>query len=273
MRPIFRNKTMVKTDPLSGLRFFGAFFVISGLVASVWTAFRWSDMTRSIPLLVIALFGASLFWYAAPWAQVDKRRQSAVRQENALVPLAREQPVPDETALSLPCKIKLRPRWTIPPICFCVLTPLSCSTLLLLVYTTHPVPVDPGWIPFSIVSSIVWSALAALIPFFYGWHTIKVTEDGLKVQECGIHSLGCNMSIQWDEIRLFAIYPTRKHMDFPMYYELASQTAIVRWKRMRPGMRSRLTKMPVHFDDYNRQMDALLSVIAAKTGLPLYDLR
>ena len=29
----------------------------------------------------------------------------------------------------------------------------------------------------------------------------------------------------------------------------------------------------IPYDEYNRQLQALLSLVAAKTGLPLYDLR
>lgn len=87
-------------------------------------------------------------------------------------------------------------------------------------------------------------------------------------------SIGCNLrTIKWSEARLFAIYPSRKPSDLPRYYELSGKDAIVRWRRMRPDAPFRFTKKPASFDEYDRQMEALLSLIAAKTGLPLYDLR
>ncbi len=268
------NRPTLKADPLYGLRYIGVSLVALGLVTAVWAIFRRSDISVFIALFMMALFGVMLFWYLLPWVSIEKRRQAAARQENALVPLAAEQPVPDETALSLPCKIKLRPKWKIPIICFCVLTPLLGGLLFLYVDTVPTNPPEPDWAPLATIGfSVLLSALIAALPLCLGWHSIKVTEGGLKVQECGIHSFGCNMSIQWDEVLLFAIYPARKRIDLPVCYELASPTAVIRWRRIRPGIQYRLATIPVPFDEYDRQMDALLSVIAAKTGLPLYDLR
>lgn len=125
---------MVKADPFSGLRYVGAFAIIGGIGTAVWVTFRWGDIGRIIPCLAMTLCGAALFWSLSPWAEVEKRRQSAARQENTVVPLAAEQPMPDELAFTLPCTIKLRPKWIIPLICFIVLTPLISAAFLLLVY-------------------------------------------------------------------------------------------------------------------------------------------
>ncbi len=280
MRQTSVNRPALKADPLSGLHYVGGFVVIGSIAGAVWVVFSRSDIFTCIALLVIALLGAALFWYLSPWAPVEKCRQSAASQANALaIPLAAEQPVPDETALSLPCKIKLRPKWKIPIICFCVLIPLTGGPLFLYMNMAPTNPPEPDWAPLATIgisagSSIFISALTALIPLCAGWQTIKVTERGIKVQESSLKSMGCNLrTIEWDEARLFAIYPTRKRNDLTMYYELADETAIVRWRRMLPGRQSPVTKTPIPFEEYDRQMDALLSVIAAKTGLPLYDLR
>lgn len=266
---------MVKYDPLFGLRIVGAFAVIAGIGTAVWVAFRWGNVSSTILCLLMILFGAWLFWYLSPWAPVEKRRQSAAQQENTPVPLATEQPIPDELVLMLPCTIKLRPKWKIPLICFGILAPLTSTALFLYVSMVPTNPPEPaGAAPIAVAFSAFWSALVASIFALLGWRSIKVTEQGLKVQESGWLSIGCNLrTIEWSEARLFAIYPTRKRTDFPIWYELSGETTIARWRSMRPGAFSRFSKTPVPFEEYDRQMEALLSLIAAKTGLPLYDLR
>jgi len=266
---------MVKIDPLPGLRLAGILFILLGVFAEIWLLFNSPTLPTFLGFLLFVILGSALFWYVAPWAQIEERRQCAALQEGIPVPLATEQPAPDETALTLTYTIKLYPKWTIPIICFLIVTPLSSGALLWLVYAPPNAQPEPSWLPFAVIGvSIFWSALVASLFPLLGWRRINISEKGIKVQECSIPSIGCNQrTIKWSEVRLFAIYPIRKHADLPVYYELASETTIVRWKRMRPDMRPRLSKMPAPFEEYDRQMDALLFVIAAKTGLPLYDLR
>ena len=85
--------------------------------------------------------------------------------------------------------------------------------------------------------------------------------------------------IRWRNARLFATCPCNlweKRAYAPTIYELAGPNTVVRWERLRrkmPFTFAWLCKPSIPFDEYDQQMDALLSVIAAKTGLPLYDLR
>jgi hypothetical protein len=55
-------------------------------------------------------------------------------------------------------------------------------------------------------------------------------------------------------------------------YELASAKRIIHWRGI-PSSAPMLIHQKVSFETYRQQMQALLCVIAAKTGLPLYDLR
>lgn len=263
---------MVKRDPLPDLRKIGISTAIFGIIGEILLLLNSAGILSFVIMLPLIYFGAALFKYLSPWAQVEKRRQLAALQKKKYVHRASKQPVPDETVLTLPCTIRLRPKWTIPLICFGVLAPSTSAALLLLAYTIPPVP---DWVPVAIIgTSVFFAALVASIPLVLGWQRIKVSEKGINVQECSVPSIGCNQrTIKWSEIRLFAIYLTRKPADQQICYELAGPTIIVRWRRMRPDASFHFTKPPASFDEYDRQMDALLSVIAAKTGLPLYDLR
>lgn len=264
---------MVKSDPFSGLRYVGGFMVIGGIGGAIWVAVvRGGDIGSIVALLVMALCGAAIFWRLFPWAPVEQRRQAAARQENTIVSLAAEQPVPDELALPLPWTIKLRPKWTTGFLFWGPLILLISVPLLLSVWMNPPQP-DYA-VPAMIGVSVGAAALLAFTFPLLGWHSIKVTEKGVKAQEGSILSIGCNLrTIEWSEARLFAIYPTRNRSDPPRFYELVGANAIVRWRRVRPGDALRLTKPPTSFEDYDRQIEALLALIAAKTGLPLYDLR
>jgi hypothetical protein len=82
--------------------------------------------------------------------------------------------------------------------------------------------------------------------------------------------------IPWEEARLFAIVPVspdlRKTSSPFTAYELSSANEVLRWSTSKHMAlfigQKRLTPR-----EHRQQMQALLSVIVAKTHLPLYDLR
>jgi hypothetical protein len=82
--------------------------------------------------------------------------------------------------------------------------------------------------------------------------------------------------IPWEEARLFAIVPItsdlRKTNSPFTAYELSSANEVLRWSTSEHMAlfigQTRLTPR-----EQRQQMQALLSVIATKTHLPLYDLR
>ncbi|GLV58303.1 hypothetical protein KDH_51360 [Dictyobacter sp. S3.2.2.5] len=90
----------------------------------------------------------------------------------------------------------------------------------------------------------------------------------------------------WHEVRLFAIDPMNisdkntsiltsgKHNE-PTFFELSSEQAILQWQWLHAPRWYELTiaQPVVSYEAYNQQMQALLSIIAAKTNQPLYDLR
>jgi hypothetical protein len=91
---------------------------------------------------------------------------------------------------------------------------------------------------------------------------IDVTDEGLRVSRFGSAN-----RLLWSEARLFAVY-AGKRADLPVCYELSSATSIVRWRRIRRKPQFYSTGFGISAEEYDRQMDALLSIIAAKTGLP-----
>ncbi len=122
---------------------------------------------------------------------------------------------------------------------------------------------------FSIVAVIMLAGLFGLFLSPLGRPQITVTEGGL------ISNTGMKIIMPWYEARLFAMYGTfgKQKSGAAITYELSSARAIVRWtwilrRTLSPGL-----EPVIPHDEYNRQMQALLSCVVARTGLPLYDLR
>jgi hypothetical protein len=107
---------------------------------------------------------------------------------------------------------------------------------------------------------------AVFAHLFTGERQIEVTDGQLTVR---VGSL--DETVSWEEARLFAITRGRHAT---LSYELSSSQARADWIWVRPGtFRARLYEPTIPQYEYDRQMEALLALIAAKTGLPLNDLR
>ncbi len=103
-----------------------------------------------------------------------------------------------------------------------------------------------------------------------GRQQIKVTEGGLAARN-GIQT----SRVLWHEACLFVMYGTfsAQKNGAAITYELSSARDIVRWTWVLRKTHWVGLEPTIPRDEYNRQMQALLSLVAAKTGLPLYDLR
>jgi hypothetical protein len=110
------------------------------------------------------------------------------------------------------------------------------------------------------------------VMYFKARQHLTVTEHGLLLP--GFRTVH---SVSWRDAKLFAIDGLfgAKRYPHPTLFELSSPNDIVRWTWMRPGSLKVLfyARPALSQEDYNQQMQSLLSFIAARTGLPLYDLR
>jgi len=84
------------------------------------------------------------------------------------------------------------------------------------------------------------------------------------------------MVVPWEEARLFAIVPMspdmRKTSGSPISYELSSTGEVLRWSTSKHvALFAGQATQSSH--ERRQQMQTLLSMIVAKTNLPLYDLR
>lgn len=104
------------------------------------------------------------------------------------------------------------------------------------------------------------------VHLFTGERQIEVSDDQLTVRVGSVEQ-----TVPWEDARLFAITRSRRAT---VSYELASCQASVPWVWVRPGTFSaRLWEPTIPQYEYDRELEALLALVAAKTGLPLNDPR
>src|SRR5258708_9340567 len=215
------------------------------------------------------LFYTILFTQHIPFRmELEKRRQTAAHGDLSL--FYTEQPIPNVSALSLPLTIKQNPNWSIATF---ILIPLCLSIFALTI--SHYLPGQTFEALLFIVSGILTICLwgLQLWAFYVQRHTqIIATEDGITVR--GLQSKAHH--IFWKDARLFAIADSvgMKKYPYPDLFELSSANEVIRWTWFRPRRRGTFFARPlIPPEEYDRQMQALHSLIAARTGLSLYDLR
>lgn len=169
------------------------------------------------------------------------------------------QPVPHPAALSLPRTISFRPKG-IAYLGLLLLALLGLAFWIVRIGWWHALP-DP------------LSSLGVALAVVYGLSEVFALHQRIEVSEAGMNVLSFfrRQTLSWHEARLFAVDVLAKDSQPADRYELASATISLRWSRkLKP---SRFTKLSSPFPEYSQQMEALLSLIAGQTGLPLYDLR
>lgn len=216
------------------------------------------------------------------WKRLEQRRQAAARGDQRL--LADEQPVADAHAYPLPLTIRQRPRmasFAILVACTLVSCLVGGGIAILFLTRMQPSPHHTSLSPlftfvFIGIFALLGLAMALVVPIVLYTKVrqqITLTEDGLI--QVGLSPKV--RSIPWSEARLLAIlsiYGAKKYPS-PALFELSSGNEIIRWNWLRKNSMSMWYFANSRADaaEYERQMRSALSIIAAKTGLPLYDLR
>jgi hypothetical protein len=215
------------------------------------------------------------------WERIEQRRFAAV-QGNQLF-LAADRPEPDTASLLLPITIKLRPKKG----CFLLIIECIGAVLLMAMISfagfftwftlvlSYPFLLFPDqqlnfFVFFLIVCEPALVIVFAMLISPLGRQQIKVTEGGLAARN-GIQT----SRVLWHEARLFAMYGTfgAQKNRAAITYELSSARDIVHWTWVLRKTYWVGLEPAIPHDEYNRQVQALLSLVSAKTGLPLYDLR
>lgn len=242
---------------------------------------------------VIFLLGFALGFIRIPYLKEENQKRQWAKQargrvlpeEKSLVTLATPQPAADAEALVLPTVIQYRDPW------FLVLAAglgLFGSTPILVFFLIYVITsiYFPAFFQFvSFPAFILGIAMSALyIGVFLLVHLVRLTRPvGLEITEAGIsRRIGRSEKkhfVAWSEVHLFAlaIHPgafLRRRSPL-FYYEMEGKGTAVRWLASLERYRG-IARSPqageMSPEEYQCKMQALLAVIAAKTGLPLYDL-
>jgi hypothetical protein len=255
-----------------------ALIVVSFLLEAIFGGgqhFSASPLLFPFPLLVVNAFNLAInIAQGRYWEAIEQRRFAAVQGDRAL--LAAEQPTANAAAVRLPLTITLGYSkafvlWTMGGVVLMALLfagVISLSNIGPLFLTSHRLLLF--LVIFSILAVNGLAFLFVIVFSGLGRQQIEVTEHGLYTRYAGRTG-----RVMWEEARLFALYCTfrAQKSGAVLAYELSSPRDIVRWTWVQRKTYSLGLKPTLPLDEYNRQMQVLLSLIAARTGLPLYDLR
>jgi hypothetical protein len=204
------------------------------------------------------------------WKRVDARRELARQGDQSL--LAREQPAANPYALQVPTVIRLRMKMR--PLMLIMLIGMGGAVLLFggIMWVGNR-----GNLTSLLILSII---VVVVLLIFMGSMTLAmrrmkaITRYQVEVNEHGLIVLynGEVTIINWQETQVFAVSGINKPRR-PRMYELSNPQIVARWMWLPRQMYPFYPLEPeLLYDEYNRQMQALLEYIEAKTHLPLYDL-
>jgi hypothetical protein len=252
-----------------------------------FAAFPLGDKFFCIFILISAILTLALLPYQRRWFQrLELRRQAAARGDTTL--LADPQPMSDAYAVPLPVTIKAVPRSSrstvVLGVVFGVIFAFIAGVIAFLVVSSqyrvvragHPSVLHVGILP-SV--AIIVCAVVILVVLIVVLRR-NVYNQQITFTEHGLMQLGPSSqvySIPWRDARLFArdappgIVQINNRL-LPSTFQIASENEVVQWYWVRNSKRY---KPPFGLSqaEYNQQMQDLLSLITARTGLPLYDLR
>ena len=208
------------------------------------------------------------------WKRIEHLRFAAAQGEYTL--LAAEQPWPEEIPTFLSLFVELRRSREFFLLMTVLESPLAWlmatffTGALILYNDLSLFSPNPFLVFFVLFLLFALIPLAVVFALRSPGQEITVTEDGMIVHDN--HQVHF---VKWQEARLFAMYNTlgAQKSGAAVTYELSSARDIVRWTWVLRKTYWVGLEPTISHDEYNRQMQALLSFVVARTGLPLYDLR
>jgi hypothetical protein len=242
----------------------------------LWDIFLCLFMLLSVLLWVIVLP-----YQHRRFRRLALRRQAALRGDTSL--LADPQPVPDAFALPLPFNINALPHTSTRAmvalgIIFGVVIAIMTATIGFLIASSQAGHTSALHVSIlALVTIVVIAAVIAVLLVVFVRQSM--TSQKITFTEHGIVQIGSSsqvQSISWRDVQLFTydtpaamIQITRQQQ--PLTFQIASANEIIQWYWVRGNTRP---KPPFGNTraEYDQQMQRLLSLITARTGLPLYDL-
>ena len=278
---------MLQRDPLKQninrrMRWFFIFFpiwILFFLAIEVYQYITSTSAHRSLGLvpifispIIILCFVFAWITYRRTWKLRAQKRSRALQGDQSL--LAPEQPTPDPNALTLPTTLELRMS---PTLYYIVIAYILIITIVVALITFFLIPLSSTQKLIFILAAtgfIVFIALVLLIASYFG---LRLNRQLITLTDAGITTryLNKTTTIPWHEARFFSINGVAKGSR-ALIYELSSETASTLWTHLLVSkgiIRTATLRPTIPFPEYEQKSRALLNIIAARTGLPLYDLR
>lgn len=198
--------------------------------------------------------------------QLIEKRLLARYGEHRDVLLADTQPKPDSSQISLPLTLRIRPTWrTFAAINFFVIGGVCCSVLSTAFFDMFKSGYHPGNLEDFIIVIGIFVAISGLVMLILR-SSLNITEEGIE-RRLALQ----RQFLAWRDITLFAMEPGS-----PYDYSISSEDMIIHIIRPNPSAAHwySVGEQPsIPHAEYIRQLDGVIGLIAARTHLPLYDLR
>jgi|GEM_PF-5378876 hypothetical protein len=277
-RAYTRIKQLVILLVTSSIIYKFVFIVIhkSTSIESIYQLLLLSYQAYFLLIAPFVLLICSLLILSIPFALRYEQKRQAAASGNSLL-LAVTQPLPDANALPLPYRIQEYPDWS----SFLISLGMLPSGMGLLAFIWSQIYAN---LTFTLLLFTIAEMFAVGFCGFHFWilvshkyRHILVTEEGM-IQQTGLVGLPPTYHfISWKNARLLAICDASgiKKNAHMLFFEMADAHTTIHWRWIRFHNKHTLPFAPPAIlpEEYDRQMQALLSLIVARTGLPLYDLR
>ena len=228
----------------------------SGLLLQLAVAFVGGSL-----LLLLLIYLVTQF---SRWRRMNRRRQAAASSDQSLVPLASMQLTPDEQALPVPFTLRLKVNWHVPVGLIVFFYMLFSSGILFLIQGRNWLHfLENDWTNYNIEALVIISIYTLVGPLLKR-PKVQVSRNALMI---GLSTF------YWSDAKLFAVRGRGRPGDPARQFELSGVKEALVWEYLRPNPWWSPYKPPMPCDDYEQQMAHLLEFIAAKTNLPLYDVR
>ncbi len=217
--------------------------------------------------------GVGIFFSLKRLKRLTQLRESVRR--GGSVSLAKEQPAPDATALPVIATIKLNNSKTriirVGVMLAIFLFILFVVGLLAGTNNSNKGHSSINFLPLFLAIFGVFTLVLLVASFLIFWLMCKQMICRIVIDEHSLSSTyqGITSSIRWSDACLFTITSPDKPTVLRVY-ELANATTVVHWMNLssQPLFGWNINAASIQ---YRNNVQALLSVVAARTGLPLYD--
>ena len=205
--------------------------------------------------------------------------EAAYASPTGIVPMVANQPVPDNSPIVSPITIRRRIRWPVAlawyAAFFLVATLVVAGLTVgdgLLKEQLAGAPPEKSSVTILIVVTIALTCglamLIAVLMLPWRQQQMLITDEGIILVQSGRRS-----AIAWKDASVFALVEGGRRPSSSATYILASSRRGVRWTHRSRTRWYSITAPTTSNEEYQWQMEALLSYAAARTGLPLLDLR